>query len=124
MVNPINQQGSLLERLRRQLARRASRSEPGTDPSQKTEASLPVVQVAIRRGQAQDYLSALDPADPGYFKKARTLFLQLVLADEFGDTVANEAAFSELVSSVESVLDEDPELNKAFEALFIKLRRR
>ncbi|MFT3736023.1 MAG: hypothetical protein QM776_13525 [Rhodocyclaceae bacterium] len=123
MVSPINQ-GTLLERLRRQLATRAARSEPGTELSSKSEASLPAAQIVPRRRQAQDYLLALDPSDPAYFRKARTLFLQLVLADAFGDLVAGEADFGKLVQSVEQLLDEDPVLNQAFEVLFAKLRQR
>lgn len=124
MVNPVNLPGSILEVLRRQMAKRetSGAKSSGQVRSAETTVSTIPVDIVTRRKQAKGYLEALDPQDPSYFRKARALFLQLVLADEFGETISNEAAFPELVESVERLLDEEPQLNQAFEELFKRLR--
>lgn len=123
MVNPINLSGSILEVLRRQMLRRKTASGAADAESTSEAGNEPqLVEIVAQQKQAQAYLRSIDPQDPAYFRKARKLFLQLVLADAFGDAKANDAAFAELVKAVENLLDEEPELNQAFDELFQRLR--
>lgn len=122
MTDPIKSLSKVIETLRRQL------SGPTETPK---SASSPVLTPVAGPGsrmanglqsRTRARIVALDPDDPGFYRKARRAFLQVVLSEEFGDEAASDPGFFRLLEALEQTIDTDESLSKAFEELTRRLR--
>src|ERR1700688_1850093 len=122
MTDPVGPLSRTLELLRRQMAEHARQLEsnspssgPATAP--KTSAGAkPEVKELKRR--VADRVQAIDPADPNARRRRRRVFLEWVLAWEFGEEALRDPRFQDLVDRLEESFSNHPELERQFQAAF------
>jgi hypothetical protein len=111
----IDPRSTLTAALREQVAALRVRSHgpavavaASTRPGQTATAMASVLAQRIR---------GLDPADPDRPSKAVRLFLEGELVREFGDTLLDDPAFTEMVDAVEQQMRADREISATVDAL-------
>ena len=65
----------------------------------------------VLRRRVRERLKRLDPADPQLARKSKRVFLETVLAWEFGDALMLDRSFDDLVSQVQQAISSQPELD-------------
>jgi|SRR5581483_5371884 len=112
-MDPINRLDQVMRIIGRQMSERAARLEAGGKP-------LPVAaptRLARRppltalKSKIQQRLKALDPNDPRQPEKARRIFLESVLAWQFGDELMVDRGFADIVSGVQEALSAHPQMD-------------
>ena len=81
--------------------------QPAAERTAASGAPKDVAALVARRVQS------IDPDDPDRPRKAFRVYLESVLLAEFGEHLVNDAGFHQLVDSVHSEMDGDPELARA-----------
>ena len=125
-MDPINSINQLMAALRRQMAERGERSSRSSDtasssaarkstPRQSTKASLEKIQRRI--GQRLQHLQA----DERRGSPGTQIFIESILAWEFGEDVLTDPRFGDLVANVRETMAEDPALQQNLERLLDKL---
>ena len=115
-MDPVSRLDQVLQVIGRQMSERASRLDAGT----KSSASGPSTRAARRaslaalKSKVQERLRALDPNDARRSDKARRIFLESVLAWQFGDELLLDRGFEEIVSGVQDALRAHPEIDARF----------
>lgn len=112
-MDPVNRLDQIMRVIGQQMSERAARLEAGGKP-------LPVAgptRVARRpaltalKSKVQERLKALDPEDARHPEKARRVFLESVLAWQFGDELMLERGFAEIVAGVQEALRAHPQMD-------------
>ncbi len=95
------------------MSERAARLEAGGKPlpvSTPTRlARRPAL--TVLKAKVQERLKALDPHDPRQPEKARRIFLESVLAWQFGDDLMVDRGFADVVSGVQEALRAHPQVD-------------
>ncbi|MBI3900267.1 MAG: hypothetical protein HY308_18540 [Gammaproteobacteria bacterium] len=125
-MEPINRLNRLVETLRQQIADSARRA--GSTAGQSTSATfgnaaqarsaLPDLRLRI-----QDRLRAVDMSGPEGQHQAKRVFLESVLAWEFGDKLQLDQQYTSLLDKIQEAVETDPEFDRQFTALLADLSR-
>jgi hypothetical protein len=122
-VTTIGPAAELAQLLRTQLAQRGVRAAPAgpTEGNASAAARASAPAAASPTGYAPDEnllrrVAAIDPQDPQRRRKALRLFLESVLRREWGASLINDAGFHQLVATVQSQMESEPQLAAAIAA--------
>jgi hypothetical protein len=120
MIDPVNRLSQMMEVLRREMAESAARSETGKSQSSKATAqqqvaSKPAMQEL--RTRLHERLRSLDRADPRRLHKARRVFFETVLAQEFGNDLLLDRRLDDMLDSIQEAISGNAELDARFNAL-------
>lgn len=124
-MEAINQLDQVLRLIARQMSERASRLDAGTRTHFQTVAtpSARRATLAALKIKVQSRLKALDPDDPGHSHKARRVFLESVLAWQFGNELLLDRGFEEIVAGVQEALSANPQIDHRLMKLLSDLSR-
>jgi hypothetical protein len=105
-MDPINRLDHVLQLIGRQMSERAMRLDSGAklsgpDGPARAKRRLPLA--ALKR-KVQERLASIDPDDARRADKARRVFLESVLAWQFGDALLLDRGFDEMVAGVQEAL--------------------
>jgi transposase len=117
MTDPISRLNPALELLRQRLAEQAQRLESpakGVTGRTGSAAAAPKEQTSSLKQRLSERLAAVDAADPQRDRKRRRVFIESVLASEFGEALHNDPKALELVERIEQTIQESPELERQF----------
>jgi len=125
-VDSVGRLNSIIEVLRRQIAESGRRMEaagnntlgnkPRTGSESMARPGLPELKLRL-----QARLRHLDPADPDKARKSQKLFLESVLAWEFGDSLLLDRRFDDLVEEILQALSSHPDMEKQLTELLVTL---
>lgn len=121
-MDPINRLNRLVESLRQQMAESSRRLDmPGRAPAGETPRGTMSLRLALPelRRQIQERIRAAGP--PG---QAKRVFLESVLAWEFGDNLLSDPRYQTLLDNLQAAIENDNELDKQFAALLVDLTGR
>lgn len=127
-LDSINRLNRVMEILRRQVAEDSPRTAtvaPGRAPAgsargPRTERAS----VEQLRQRVVERVRALDPDDPRRPGKARRIFLESVLAWEFGDDILQDNRLDELLAHIEQGFEAAPEMTDQLDELLLALQTR
>lgn len=112
-MDPINRLDQIMRAIGQQMSERAARLEAGGKPlpvASPTRLARRPSLVALK-SKIQERLKALDPDDPRQPEKARRIFLESVLAWQFGSELMLDRGFADIVSGVQEVLRAHPQVD-------------
>jgi hypothetical protein len=127
MIDPVNRLNQMMEVLRREMAESAARAETGKTQPTKTG---PQAAVAGKSGMQElrtrlhERLRALDPADPRRLQKAKRVFFETVLAQEFGNELLLDRRLDDMLDSIQETISGNAELDARFNALLEEISGR
>jgi hypothetical protein len=109
-MDPVSRLDQILQVIGRQMSERASHLEAGakTIGSATPARAARRPSLAVLKSKVQQRLRALDPNDARRADKARRIFLESVLAWQFGDELLLDRGFEEIVSGVQEALRAHP----------------
>lgn len=125
-MDPINGINQLMAILKRQLAERGERTarnsntQTSNSPRKtgpRTPAKTSPEEIQRRIGQR---LRNLDP-DDRFGNRGTQVFIESILAWEFGDEVLTDPRFGDLVANVRETMAEDPALQQSLQRLLNNL---
>jgi hypothetical protein len=124
-MDPINGLNNIMEILRRQIADNAKRLDhPGktsrlgaSQTGQKSGKTSP----GELRALIHDRIKSLDPQETQYQHKAKRLFLESVMAWEFGNDIVRDQEFSDMIADIQETLETTPEIKRQFDGLIEQL---
>lgn len=125
-MDSVGRLNSIIEVLRRQIAESGRRmestgnntlgSKSRTSAGSMARPGLPELKLRL-----QARLRHLDPADPDKARKSQKLFLESVLAWEFGDSLLLDRRFADLVEEIHQTLASYPDMEKQLTELLVNL---
>lgn len=127
-MDPINGLNNIMEILRRQIADNAKRldrpgktgrlgaSRTGQNPGKTSPGEL--------RALIHDRIKGLNPQEAQYQHKAKRLFLESVMAWEFGNDIIRDQEFSDMIADIQETLETTPEIRRQFDGLIEQLTTR
>lgn len=110
----VSRLNAVMETLRRQLSETERKPGPGTQ-----RASTPGASNAARssrqslsqlRERVLTRMASIDPADPQHKSRSRRIFIESVLAWEFGEQLLSDRGLDELVEQVQAAMSGSPEI--------------
>jgi hypothetical protein len=112
-MDPINRLDQIMRVIGQQMSERAARLDAGGKPLPVATPSRLARRPALTalKSKIQERLKALDPNDPRHPEKARRIFLESVLAWQFGSELMVERGFADVVSGVQEVLRAHPQMD-------------
>lgn len=112
-MDPINRLDQIMRVIGQQMSERAARLEAGGKPLPVAAPTRPRRRPALTvlKSKVQERLKALDPNDPRQPEKARRIFLESVLAWQFGNDLMVDRGFAEIVSGVQEALRAHPDVD-------------
>jgi hypothetical protein len=112
-MDPINRLDQIMRVIGQQMSERAARLESGGKPLPTGAPPRLTRRPALTalKSKVQERLKALDPHDPHRPEKARRIFLESVLAWQFGNELMLDRGFAEIVSGVQEALRADPQVD-------------
>jgi hypothetical protein len=120
VTDPISRLNPTLELLRQRLAEHARRLD---SPGRGGAARAAGVAAGRQAGRAEslrqrvaERIKAIDVSDPQRDRKSRRIFIESVLALEFGDALQSDPKTLELIERIEQAIDGRPELERQFRA--------
>lgn len=119
-LDSVNRLSQMMEVLRRQMAESARRMETGESRTSKAgQPGSASAKSGIQelRARLHERLSALDPTDPRRSRKAKRLFLESVLAWEFGNELPLDRRFDDMLEDIQHTISASPELDARFDQL-------
>lgn len=119
-LDPVNRLNQMMEVLRREMAESSARADKGQRHSNKAVTQNAVTAKSAMqelRTRLHERLRALDPADPRRQHKAKRLFLEAVLAQEFGNELLLDRRLDDMLDSIQDTISTSPELDARFSAL-------
>jgi hypothetical protein len=117
VTDPISRLNPTLELLRQRLAEHARRLDsPGKGATARADSASAARQDRTARLQKRvaDRLKAVDAADPQRERKQRRIFIESVLALEFGDALQADPKALELIERIEQAIEAHPDLARQF----------
>ena len=125
-MDPVSNLSQLVETLRRQMSSRLDRPAA---PAQKGKSSHTAPQLHTRAEASElqaslaQRIKAINPDDKRRAHKATRIFLETVLANEFGDPFLSDPQFNELIEEIQSAMEADAELHDKLLALIEQLSK-
>lgn len=123
-MEPVGGSHPVLEALRRQLAenierlRNSGRLAPGAEEGAAgTDAARPAPLDEILRRR----LSAVDRRSADWPRRARRVFVESVLASEFGDAILLDPGFGEMARTIDAALRDDALFSQQLDDLIAEL---
>jgi hypothetical protein len=112
-MDSVNRLDQVLQVIGRQMSERVLRLDAGIKTAASGPATRPARRAALAalKSKVQERLRALDPDDARRSDKARRIFLESVLAWQFGDELLLDRGFDEIVSGVQEALGAHPEID-------------
>ena len=109
-MDPINPLDGLAEILRQRMASEAAKGKrPGkTENTTRAGTAARRAPAESLRQRLETAVEAIDPDDPRRTKKALRLFVENVLAWQFGESLLNDPGFAELADEVQATLESEP----------------
>jgi len=119
-LDSVSRLNQMMEVLRRQMTgstgrTEAGRSQPNNVGQQTRAADKPGIPEL--RARIHERLRALDPADPRRSQKAKRLFLESVLAWEFGNELLLDRRLEDMLDGIQQTISTSPELDARFDEL-------
>ena len=118
MIDPVSRLNQMMEVLRREMAESTARAESGKTQGAKTQTPVtakPAMQEL--RTRLHERLRTLDPADPRRLHKAKRVFFETVLAQEFGNDLLLDRRLDDMLDSIQETISGNAELDARFNAL-------
>lgn len=117
-MDPINRLNRLMETLRQQMATSTKRTETPTAEN-KPRAPLRSERPSVEqlRVRIEERIRALPPNDPERRRQARRVFLEAVVAWEFGDQLLLDAEFTGLIDRLQETFAADPEIEQELDSV-------
>lgn len=126
-MTKIDPSADLINALRAQLATRtkARKADSGSEASapEQTPAQATVVstqEIKKRIGRQLKQLNLESEIEKHY---ARKIFLESILAWDFGDQILNDKTFDFILKDIEDALNLDPNVSKTFDKLLVDLQK-
>src|SRR5689334_11803438 len=112
-LDPVNRLNQMMEVLRREMAESAARADKGQRQTKTVAQNAIKAKSALEelRARLHERLRALDPDDPRRQHKAKRLFLEAVLAQEFGNELPLDRRFDDMLDSIQDTISTSPELD-------------
>lgn len=122
-MDPINRLNSIMAVLQRQISETGRHARPGYKPTSGQIPSIAPAAPALQelKRKLQKRLSAISPDDGQKDHKSQRLFLESVLAWEFGDGLLQESRFDELVDNIQQALSSNPAVASRIRELMTEL---
>ena len=124
-MDSINRLNRMMEILRRQIADSAQHLESPHKASSSTKLarSKPAAQAPVEelRRRVTERLRTVDPGDPKREQKARRVFLESVLAWEFGDSLLQDRRIDDLLDNIQETLSASADVSRQLDELLAQL---
>lgn len=123
-MDPISNLNPVLDALRRQLAEnieRLRKSGKLAAGGRATRAEQPAAGAEGLEAALRRKISALDRRSPEGRSQATRVFVESVLAAEFGEALLADPGLGELLGEVSASLREDPEIRAQLDSLLAEL---
>jgi hypothetical protein len=122
-MTEIDRLSGMMEVLRRQIAESARRldGKSGKPARASTSAASGKTALPEVKRQIRERIKALPKDDPERLKKAQRLFIESILAWEFGDALLMDSRFQDMLDRVQQGLAALPDAEKQFGALLSNL---
>jgi hypothetical protein len=124
-MDPIDRLNRLMETLRQQMAQSAKRLNTSSQSTRPTNARSPGSAnkrtVEELRQHIGERVRAIEPNNPERGRRARRIFLESVLAWEFGDQLLLDSQFNRLIEGIQDAFESDPEINRELQNLLTDL---
>lgn len=116
-MDAISRLNRLMETLRQQLAGATKRTSP-TSGHAPTHGPQPVQRPTVEqlRARIHERILALGPDDPERRRKAQRLFLEAVIAWEFGEQLLMDSELNRLIDRLEATFASEPEMEHELNA--------
>lgn len=112
----VSRLNAVMDVLRRQLSETERRSGPNANPtpssSPGTTGTLSRPSLIQLRQRIRDRIKSIHPADPQLASRSRRIFVESVLAWEFGDQLFADRQFDDLVEQIQTAMSSQPELDQ------------
>jgi hypothetical protein len=125
-MDPINRLNRMVETLRQQMAESAKRLDTSKTPSGETRSQNRSGRLSLDelRRRIYDRVQAIEPDTPDRGRRARRIFLESVLAWEFGDELLLDSQLDRLIDNLQQTFESDPEIDAQFRDLMANLSQR
>jgi hypothetical protein len=109
-MDPVNRLDQIMRLIGQQMSERAARLEAGGKslPAASPTRLARRPSLTALKSKVQERLNALDPDDPRHPEKSRRVFLESVLAWQFGNELMLDRGFAEIVAGVQEALRAHP----------------
>ena len=125
-MDPVSNLSQLVETLRRQMSSRLDRPAAAAKGAKSNQAA-PQQRSRVAASELQASLAqrikAINPDDKRRAHKATRIFLETVLANEFGDAFLSDPQFSELIEEIQTAMEADQQVREKLTALIGQLSR-
>ena len=121
-MQPVDNVAQAMRLLRKQMAENLARLPGGTSARTPLAASAPRASPNLRDDVARR-IKALDANDERYADNVASVFVESVLAAEFGEGLVNDTQFHDIAQQVRSPMQSDPELVDKLDQLADGIRR-
>lgn len=126
-MDPVNRLSRLMETLRQRMAESAKKlgttSQTSAPSAPRSPASANRRTVEELRAHIGERVRSLEPNNPERRRRARRIFLESVLAWEFGDQLLLDNQFSRLIDGIQEAFESDPEIDRELSDLLTDLSR-
>ncbi len=125
-MDPINRLSRIIETLRQQMAESAKRPGPSKPSSDEVRARNRSDRPSVEelRHRILQRVREIEPDNPDRGRRARRIFLESVVAWEFGDELLLDSQLDRLIDSLQQTFETDPELDIQFRELIANLAQR
>jgi tRNA A37 N6-isopentenylltransferase MiaA len=117
----ISRLNAVMETLRRQLSETERRSGPEksrtSTSSSRAPASNPQRSLAQLKQRVRDRLKNIDPSDPQRQNRSRRIFIESVLAWEFGEQLLSDRKLDEFVEQIQTAMSSQPDIDQQLSEL-------
>ena len=117
----ISRLNAVMETLRRQLSETERRLGPDAQrvptSSSRNPASATRPSLTLLRQRVLDRVKSIDPSDPQRKNRSRRIFIESVLAWEFGEQLLSDRRLDELVEQVLDAMSSLPDIDQQLSEL-------
>lgn len=122
-MDPINRLNSIMATLQRQIAETGRHADPTYKPVTGRHPAVHATASGLQelRKKLQQRLSGINPDDTQKARKSQRLFLESVLAWEFGEGLLQDSRFDELIDNIQLALNSNPTVESQMRELLKNL---
>ena len=112
-MDPISRLNRLVETLRQQMAESAKRLDTAKPHAAEAKPQSRSARLSVEelRRRIQERVKAIEPDNPDRGRRARRIFLESVLAWEFGDELLLDSRLDRLIDNIQQTFESDPEID-------------